>query len=185
MAAVGSAALFVTGTAMADGPIGPIGGGPFGPGPVVSHLTTVTKECASGSYRYTECSFPGEVVLVELEHQLSSARCTLDRTFGFRGNVLWVNAGCRGRFKVSYIDASPDESTDTINIACSSSRYRYAECATPGPIVALEVVRRDSGAACTRDRSFGFRGDKIWVNHGCRAEFKVTYALPPVITPWP
>ena len=56
--------------------------------------------CASEDYRRAECRLPGPIVLVDLLDQHSRARCSQGRSFGFRGNRLWVAEGCVGDFQV-------------------------------------------------------------------------------------
>jgi len=56
---------------------------------------------------------------------------------------------------------------------CASKDGRYKECQTPvnGRV---ELNQRWSDARCQEGYSWGVKGDRVWVNHGCRAEFKVT-----------
>jgi hypothetical protein len=56
---------------------------------------------------------------------------------------------------------------------CESKEYRYRECRadTRGGV---RLVRQ-LGGDCQRGRSWGWRGDVIWVNNGCRAEFQTRY----------
>ena len=61
---------------------------------------------------------------------------------------------------------------------CSSSRYRYAECYVPGYIIHARVVRRASSARCVEGQSYGFYGDTVWVDRGCRADFEVFFKHP-------
>ena len=62
-------------------------------------------------------------------------------------------------------------------LACSSHHYRYAECFLPtgANISAASVSVKYSHSACTAGYSFGFAGNKLWVHHGCRALFNLTY----------
>ena len=57
--------------------------------------------CASEDYRRAECRLPGQIIRVDLLDQHSRARCTQGRTFGARGNRLWVAEGCVGDFQVT------------------------------------------------------------------------------------
>jgi len=63
----------------------------------------------------------------------------------------------------------------TLVLGCSSHGYAYAECPVSGAktIHSVSVKTRHSGSACTLGQSFGITGTKIWVNHGCRADFNV------------
>ncbi len=64
-------------------------------------LNSRVVRCESRNYRRAECRMPNQIVRVDLLDQHSRARCTEGRTFGFRGNRLWVNEGCVGDFRVT------------------------------------------------------------------------------------
>jgi hypothetical protein len=61
----------------------------------------------------------------------------------------------------------------TMRFRCESFDSRYRECQIP---IEGEVKRlpRLSEARCDENRSWGRRGDRIWVDHGCRSDFEVT-----------
>ena len=55
--------------------------------------------CASQDGRYTRCDWDRSRGWPRLIQQLSSSPCIEGSTWGFdRGNTLWVDRGCRGRF---------------------------------------------------------------------------------------
>jgi len=58
-------------------------------------------------------------------------------------------------------------------VRCESKEYRYRECRadTRGGV----RLARQLGGNCQQGRSWGWRGDVIWVNNGCRAEFQTRY----------
>lgn len=64
----------------------------------IAQSGTVTVECHSVSYQYTECRAP--LRAPQLIHQISGSPCILNRTWGFdrRGQRLWVDQGCQGVF---------------------------------------------------------------------------------------
>jgi hypothetical protein len=59
-----------------------------------------------------------------------------------------------------------------IIVRCESWQYRYQECGanTRGGVQLRNVIAGD----CNR-RNWGWRGNVIWVNNGCRADFAVNY----------
>ena len=57
-------------------------------------------------------------------------------------------------------------------IRMESWGFAYAEKAMK--VSSMTVNNRQSSSACTMGHSFGFDGEKVWVNHGCRADFDVT-----------
>lgn len=65
---------------------------------VLAQSGTVTVECHSVNYQYSECRAP--LRAPHLVHQISSSSCILNRTWGFdsRNQRLWVDQGCSGVF---------------------------------------------------------------------------------------
>jgi len=59
-------------------------------------------------------------------------------------------------------------------IRCDSTEGRLRRCAadTRGGV---EIVRQISGASCIRGRTWGWDDRGVWVDGGCRAEFRPTY----------
>ncbi len=66
-------------------------------------------------------------------------------------------------------DAGPPEG---FRFMCASKDERYRECQLPVDGRA-RLVKRKSDAACVEGRSWGQRGDRVWVDKGCRAVFDV------------
>jgi len=66
--------------------------------PVFAQSGTVTVECHSVGYHYSECRAP--LRAPQLIHQISGSSCILNRTWGFdrRRQRLWVDQGCQGVF---------------------------------------------------------------------------------------
>ena len=56
---------------------------------------------------------------------------------------------------------------------CFSERQLYRECRipAPGPVRLLRAASRDP---CIEGRTWGLRGDRVWVDQGCRGVFEVT-----------
>jgi hypothetical protein len=65
-----------------------------------------------------------------------------------------------------------DDGDDRMQFNCASVSSKYRECQLPvnGRVT---LVKRLSDARCVEGQSWGQRGDRIWVNHGCRAKFEV------------
>lgn len=70
-------------------------------------------------------------------------------------------------------------------MTCSSEGYRYATCYVNNA-TSVEMVRQLSyptsqGGVCVYGQTWGFNAPNIvWVDHGCRAEFRVReYYVPP------
>jgi hypothetical protein len=58
-------------------------------------------------------------------------------------------------------------------VRCRSRDYRYEQCRVSGRITHARVVDRHSDRPCIPNRTFGWRGNQLWVNDGCDADFEV------------
>ena len=52
--------------------------------------------------KYVERKMGGDVTSMTLIKRESSSACVIGVSFGFKGNVVWVDKGCSGSFKVVY-----------------------------------------------------------------------------------
>lgn len=59
-------------------------------------------------------------------------------------------------------------------VVCQSWGYAYAECDTglENPS-SVRLVQQYSSAGCTLGHSYGLKGRRMWVDHGCRGKFLV------------
>jgi hypothetical protein len=57
-------------------------------------------------------------------------------------------------------------------VRCESVDNRRSWCGMNGGH-RIEIVQRLSKASCVKNRSWGYNGRGIWVDHGCRADFRV------------
>ncbi|HEY4582537.1 MAG TPA: DUF3011 domain-containing protein [Lysobacter sp.] len=133
--------------------------------------------CESDGGRTRECPVP-DVRAVRLLRQLSHAPCDEGRSWGRRGGAIWVARGCRAEFGVlSADDGRPPARSrrDRSLLACSSEDGRWKHC-NADPRGGVELVRQLSRNACIRGQSWGTDARGIWVNGGCRAEFRVAMA---------
>jgi hypothetical protein len=58
-------------------------------------------------------------------------------------------------------------------IRCRSRDYKYEQCRVSGRITHARVADRHSDRPCIPNRTFGWRGNTLWVNDGCDADFDV------------
>lgn len=58
-------------------------------------------------------------------------------------------------------------------VVCESRHGQREYCVVGDARGGVELVRQLSGAPCERGRSWGFDGRGIWVDHECKAEFRV------------
>lgn len=137
----------------------------LGPGNVI--------RCESNDGRMRECPV-GYARDARLVRQLSRGACVEGETWGVTRRAIWVSRGCRGEFLID--DRGRDRDRDVVggdeHVRCESDDGRWNRCAlqTRGRV---EIVRQLSRSACVRGQSWGTDGQGIWVNGGCRAEFRV------------
>lgn len=130
--------------------------------------------CESNDGRSRECAV-GYARDARLLRQLSRGACVEGETWGVTRRSIWVTGGCRGEFLID--DRGRDRHWDgnvggDEYIRCESDDGRWNRCDvhTPGRV---EIVRQLSRSPCVRGQSWGTDGRGIWVNGGCRAEFRV------------
>lgn len=135
--------------------------------------------CESQDGRYRECpvNFTGRA---QIYRQLSSSACIYNRDWGQRFGMIWVSNGCRAEFLDS--NSGPQGNTGYGSlypygnggtgrkITCASQDGQYRECRSNFAGMA-QLTKKLSSSDCVADRDWGQRGDLIWVNNGCRAEF--------------
>ncbi|NDK38106.1 DUF3011 domain-containing protein [Pseudoxanthomonas gei] len=135
--------------------------------------------CGSVDNRYNECrtGFRNAV----LSRKLSDARCTEGDTWGQRNGTVWVNRGCRAEFvegsgnwnggNSGYGNGNWTGNNSGYNVTCSSVNGRRASCAWNSRYGRPELLQQLSSDSCREGDSWGFAGNQIWVDRGCRARF--------------
>ena len=143
--------------------------------------------CESNDERTRRCDVDtrGGVRLIRQE---SRSSCVEGRTWGYDRRGIWVSRGCRAQFEVGGgygggydrgrgrdYDRDYDRGYERGGqvIRCESRDGRPRFCRVPGGVRQAEIVRRLSDSRCDYNYNWGFRRDGIWVERGCRAEFRV------------
>ena len=138
--------------------------------------------CKSKRFKPNTCRVKGTIQSLKLRRQKSDSPCTLGVSYGYRGESIWVSQGCEANFEVEYKPGSsvtkpaPWGSRDKKRkVSCSSKRNKRQTCRVDGPIDSFQLRKKKSTSPCVEGESYGFTGDRIWVDKGCRAEFEVKY----------
>ena len=137
--------------------------------------------CSSNDERTQRCNVDtrGGVRLVRQE---SRSPCIQGRTWGHDRRGIWVSQGCRATFEVGgggygrggYDDRGRDYYGGGEQIIrCESRDDRQRFCPVRGGVRDAQIVRRLSDTNCRFNYNWGFRRDGLWVDRGCRAEFRV------------
>lgn len=128
----------------------------------------VACESEGGAYRECRTGFRGPAML---EQNWSQTRCVEGRNWGSGPGMVWVRGGCRGLFVESRGAGWPSGPSGGV-LRCESIDGEYNECDI-GVRGRVQLSRQLSGAPCVEGRTWGQRGDQVWVSGGCRAEFTV------------
>jgi hypothetical protein len=125
--------------------------------------------CSSNNGNRNWCDI-GNSRDVRLVRQISGSACIRDSTWGVDRRGLWVDRGCRAEFAVMNNNSGGGQSWRTVT--CSSNNGRRNSCDVGGRRD-VQLTRQLSGSACIRDNTWGVDRSGIWVDRGCRAEFRV------------
>jgi Protein of unknown function (DUF3011) len=140
------------------------------PSPAAAQPQRIT--CSSNDGRRNWCDIGGRRD-VRLARQISGSACIRDNTWGVDRRGLWVDRGCRAEFFVGggRPPGPPPPPPERV-VNCSSNDGRRNWCDI-GPSRDVRLVRQISGSACVRGDTWGLDRRGLWVDRGCRADFRV------------
>lgn len=137
-----------------------------------------TLRCESRNNKLQRCNVrtDNRVDLI----RVIGGRCSKGRDWGFTANQIWVSGGCRAEFGYGYANNGgyptplPQPIDDYAGtLRCESWSYKYQQCNVPTNN-RVDLTRKIAGK-CNAGRQWGYTGDYIWVDKGCRAEFAYGY----------
>lgn len=131
-----------------------------------SHGQTLRCESNDNRQRVCHTNWRGAVLV----RQLSKAQCIEGRTWGSSNGAVWVSNGCRAEFAEGRGGRNWNDRSN-YSIECSSDDNRVRSCAwdrRQGRPVLLQQLSRTQ---CVEGRNWGYNGNSLWVNGGCRARF--------------
>ncbi len=138
--------------------------------------------CKSKSFKPNTCRVAGRIHSLKLRKQKSESPCTFGVSYGYRGESVWVSDGCEGSFEVEYKPGGSVSNTTPLwgrdrkrKVNCKSKNNKWRTCRVGGPIESLRMHKQKSNSPCIEGQNYGFTGDTIWVDKGCRAEFEVKF----------
>ena len=131
-----------------------------------------TVLCESKNNRRQECrtGFRGNAVL---SRQLSSTRCIEGQNWGQGRGSVWVDRGCRAEFTEGRGGWNPGPGNSNYSVTCSSANDRRATCAWDSRQGRPVMVQQLSSSPCREGSTWGYSGNQVWVDRGCRARFGV------------
>lgn len=136
---------------------------------------------------------------VQMVHQKSEAKCIQGRSWGYDRGGIWVDHGCRAEFEVGaqVVVETHREGTevrahdrgyddrdnrrdgefrgwgDAYMIYCASDAMERVWCPADSRF-GVRMIRQRSEAGCVEGQTWGYGKRGIWVDRGCRADFRVT-----------
>jgi hypothetical protein len=126
--------------------------------------------CASNDMRRNWCDI-GRARDAQLVRQISGSACVRGQTWGIDNRGLWVDRGCRAEFVLGGRPGPPPPPPPTI-VTCASNDMRRNWCDIGGRRD-VRLQRQISGSACVQGSTWGVDRRGLWVDRGCRAEFRV------------
>lgn len=140
--------------------------------------------CESRSNRETRCDADTRAG-VELIQQLSNAPCIRDRSWGYDRRAIWVNDGCRARFRLEgggsgwtggggWGGSSPgNDPSGSTRITCESRSDRREHCKFPFTARDVQLVQNFGRSECRQGRNWNWGEGGVWVENFCAGEFLV------------
>lgn len=131
-----------------------------------------TIRCESNDNRNRRCAVDTRGG-VQLVRQLSRATCMQGRNWGYDRSGIWVSQGCRAEFALRGRDSGYYGNGGYGQmVRCESNDNRQRTC---NAVVRRGVilVRQLSKTQCRQGYNWGWNRSGVWVNGGCRAEFRI------------
>lgn len=135
--------------------------------------------CESQNEGYRHCPINLGRQEVQLQRQLSKSDCRLNETWGYDNRGIWVDRGCRAEFALYRQQGGFNNRPNYGNsgnfdsvVRCESvdRKRKFCQVDTSGGV---ELERQLSDANCVYRRTWDYNHNGIWVEQGCRAEFRV------------
>jgi hypothetical protein len=133
--------------------------------------------CASNNGRRNFCAADTRGG-VQLIRQRSDAACIFNRTWGYDARNIWVDRGCRADFQANYVGPGiptfpgypPDGGGYNIYCASDNGRRNFCPTDTSGGV---SLARQRSDSPCIYRSTWGWDRRGVWVDRGCRADFRM------------
>ena len=130
-------------------------------------------QCSSndGKRHYCDVDTRGGV---SMKRQLSDANCEEGYSWDYDRRGIWVDHGCRADFVVNsgYGIESPEPHESRLTLTCSSDDGKRHYCSADTRY-GVRIFHQLSKTRCEEGFSWGFDRNGIWVDRGCRADFRL------------
>jgi hypothetical protein len=134
--------------------------------------STITCSSDDGRRHYCDADTRGGVALL---NQRSGSPCTQGYSWGYDQRGVWVDRGCRADFAIGGGrqgggNYRPPVSGGTITCSSDDGRRHYCNADTRGGVT---LLNQRSGSPCSQGSTWGYDQRGIWVDRGCRADFRL------------
>ncbi|WP_312914306.1 DUF3011 domain-containing protein [Stenotrophomonas sp.] len=125
-----------------------------------------TVRCDSNNNRHQVCNTGWRSAM--LLRQISDTRCIEGRNWGSNNGSVWVSGGCRAEFAQG---RGGWGGNNNYFVDCHSNSNRLNTCNWDRRRGRPVIIQQVSDTRCLEGRNWGYNGNSIWVNGGCRARF--------------
>ena len=128
---------------------------------------------------------------VRLVNQRSKSACTKGYSWDYDRKGVWVDRGCRADFFVAAEQGGPGYgpggpgygpppgrppyNAPVVNCSSNNGKRNYCNADTSRGV---SLSRQISGSPCTLGQTWGYDRGRIWVDRGCRADFRLSGGAP-------
>jgi hypothetical protein len=151
--------------------LGIMGAAWLGGGATVANASQGFLSCSSNGYRYEYCAVDTQGRVVMVREVSTGNLCRQGSGWGYDNGGIWVDRGCRAEFSYGR-DGGSGHWGGAGRLTCESNGYRYSYCNadTQGWVRLEREV--STGNLCRQGYGWGYDGGGIWVDHGCRGQFR-------------
>jgi len=125
-----------------------------------------TVRCDSNNNRHQVCNTGWRSAM--LLRQISDTRCIEGRNWGSNNGSVWVSGGCRAEFTQG---RGGWGGNNNYFVDCHSNSNRLNTCNWDRRRGRPVIIQQVSDTRCLEGRNWGYNGNSVWVNGGCRARF--------------
>lgn len=155
------------------------GGNNWRPGQGAGQYQTITCSSDNGGRNYCAIPYGVNPNSIGMTRQISGSPCVQGQTWGVDQRGIWVDRGCRAEFSTGGGgNWRPGQGAGQYQtITCSSNDGGRNYCTIPygANPDAMIMTRQISGSPCIQGQTWGVDQRGLWVDRGCRAEFRSNY----------
>jgi len=112
---------------------------------------------------------------VQMTNQRSGSPCIQGQTWGYDRQGIWVDRGCRADFFLGgggpgMGPGGPPPPGATVTCSSNDGKRNYCAVYTGRGV---QLIKQRGGSPCIQGQTWGYDGRGIWVDRGCRADFRV------------